>query len=283
VEPKKPALVPLDSFTEEEREEYESLHAELLALHAAASGTGQAAETAPAPRSWLFPGFDPVALVCSEIPDKQRPSMANPENPNYTKLLSYGDLDALAELFGHIRAENPMSQVTFKSAPNVLPDDLTSHLVIIGGIGWNPLTEDVLNLAKLPVEQVDDPDYKSGDPFFLKTPGAEPLPRPVWSAAEQPKLREDIGLLARMPNPMNTNRTLTFCNGVHSRGVYGAVRSLTDAQLRESNERYIAENLPGGTFGIVVRVTIMVTGDAMTPDFNNPRTILHQWTGKDLT
>jgi hypothetical protein len=51
---------------------------------------------------------------------------------------------------------------------------------------------------------------------------------------------EDVGLLARMPNPLNSNRTITMCNGIHSRGVLGAVRTLTDARLRESNEQYIA-------------------------------------------
>ena len=55
-------------------------------------------------------------------------------------------------------------------------------------------------------------------------------------------LAEDVGLLARVPNPLNSSRTLTICNGIHSRGVYGAVRSLTDAQLRDANERYIAAN-----------------------------------------
>ena len=56
---------------------------------------------------------------------------------------------------------------------------------------------------------------------------------------------EDVGLLVRLPNPLNSTRTITMCNGIHSRGVLGAVRTLTDARLRESNEQYIAQNFPG--------------------------------------
>ena len=50
--------------------------------------------------------------------------LAEFDDPNYTELLSYADLDALVELHGHIRAENPAMDVFFKTAPNVVPDDL---------------------------------------------------------------------------------------------------------------------------------------------------------------
>lgn len=275
----KRALIPVDTFTEEEQAEYERLRSELLSLHATAAGTKPTLEAAPAPRSWLFPGVAPVTLVCSELPPEERPAISNPGNPNFTQLLSFGDLDALVELYGHVRAENPMSQVAYKSAPHVVPKDLSSHLVLIGGIGWNPVTERILSLARLPVEQRDDPSYKAGDPFTIKDAKGERSPRPEWSETDPPELLEDIGLLARMPNPMNTSRTLTVCNGVHSRGVLGAVRSLTDPVLREKNERYIAENLPGDNFGIVMRVPI-ITGDAITPDLSNPVNILYQWSAE---
>lgn len=272
--PPEPALVPVDSFTEQEREEHDRLRDELLRLHAAARGSGREMEVAR--RSWFFPGTAPITLICPELPRDERPAMASPGDPNYTELLSFGDLDAVVELFGHIRAENPRSRVTFRSAPNAGPDDLSGHVVIVGGIGWNHVAARVLNLARLPVQQVDDDSYTGGDPFSVRTPGVEQPPRPTWSETEPPELLEDLGLLVRMPNPMNSNRTLTVCNGVHSRGVYGAVRSLTDAQLRESNERYLARNFPGRQFGILMRVQI-IDGKAMTPDLSNPQTIIYQW------
>ena len=90
-------------------------------------------------------------------------------------------------------------------------------------------------------------------------------------------LAEDVGLLARVPNPLNSSRTLTICNGIHSRGVYGAVRSLTDAQLRDANERYIAANFgQSDSFAILMSVQV-IKNKAMTPDFSSDGVVLYQW------
>lgn len=270
----KPNLVPLDTFTAEEEAEYKQLRDELLRLHGAARGTY---EPIVAQRSWHFDDSGPITLICTELPPEERPALAGPNEPNYNQLLSFGDLDAMVELFGHIRAENPSTLVTFRPASNVVPDDLSGHVVIIGGITWNPVTERLLELVPLPVTQRDDPTVRFGDPFVARIEGKERKYVSTWSATEPPKLVQDIGLLVRMPNPMNSSRTLTMCNGMHTRGVLGAVRSLTDARLRESNERYIDRNFPGNReFGILMRVEI-IERRAMTPDFSIPGTVLYQW------
>jgi hypothetical protein len=281
IEGAKPALVPLDSFTAEEQEEYERLRDELLGLHAAASGPSLDRETLPAPRSWLFADDGPLTVICAQLPDPEMPDMAKPENPNYTQLLSFADLGAMVELFGHARSENPGMDVFFKSTPQVASDDLTGHVAIIGGVGLNDITlrflRDFPELTRLPVTQREDNDIDPYGEFFVtEIDGKEQEHLARWSDNNFSGLLEDVGLFVRMPNPLNSSRTLTMCNGIHSRGVYGAVRSLTDKRLRESNERYIAKNLPGNHFGILMRVQV-IEGKAMTPDFNNPRTILHQW------
>jgi len=280
----KPGLVPVDSFTAEEQDEYEKLRSELLRLHTAALGTSPELDAAPAPRSWLFADDGPVTIICAQLPDSEAPQMAKQENPNYTELLSFGDLDAMVELFGHVRSENPGMDVFFKSAPNVVADDLTGHLTIIGGVGLNNITlrffQDFPELRSLPVTQREDNSIDPyGEFFTIETNGKEQPYLPRWSDTKFSGLLEDVGLLVRMPNPLNSSRTLTMCNGIHSRGVYGAVRSLTDKRLRESNERYIAKNLPGDRFGILMRVPV-IEGKAMTPDLSNPRTILHQWSAE---
>jgi hypothetical protein len=280
----KPALVPTDSFTAEEREEYEKLRDELLELHSAASGASQELGTAPAPRSWLFANEGPLTIVCAQLPNAEMPEMAKPDNPNYTQLLSFADLGAMVELFGHARSENPGMDVYFKSTPQVAADDLTGHVAIIGGVGLNDIAlrflRDFPELTTLPVTQREDNEIDPYGEFFVtKIAGKEQSHLARWSDSQFSGLLEDVGLFVRMPNPLNSSRTLTMCNGIHSRGVYGSVRSLTDRRLRESNERYIAKNLPGNRFGILMRVQV-IEGKAMTPDFNNPRTILHQWTSE---
>jgi hypothetical protein len=270
-----PRLVPVDSFTEEERTAFEALSDELLALHDAARGSPP--EPIVAGRSWHFTDIGPLTLVCAQLPQKEASSLSDRANPNYSELQSFGDLDAIVELHGHVRAENPAMDVFFKSAPQVAADDLSGHVVIIGGIGWNDVTRRVLELTRLPVIQQDEPGLISGDIFVVEMDGKEHRYLPSWSQSDPPKLIQDVGLLVRMPNPLNSNRTLTMCNGIHSRGVLGAVRSLTDKRLLESNERYIARNFSGTQqFGILMRIQV-IEGSTMTPDFNIPGTVLYQW------
>jgi hypothetical protein len=273
-----PHLVRVDGFTEDETATYEDLRDELLELHAAARGTPEAQPVAR--RSWLFIDPGPLTLVCAQLPEAERGRLANPNDLNYTELLSYADGTSMVELHGHIRAENPEMDVFFKSSPEVKADDLSGHVVIIGGIGWNEVTRRILELTRLPVTQEEDPAITSGEVFVANIAGKvhKYLPRLSRESEDSPaKLLEDVGLLVRMPNPLNSNRTLTMCNGIHSRGVYGAVRSLTDKRLRESNERYISKYFPDNQeFGILMRVQV-IEGRAMTPDFSIAGTVLYQW------
>ena len=222
---------------------------------------------------WHFSDPGPVTLICAQLPPDQTSPLAEPANPNHAELFSYADLDALVELYGHIRAENPAIKVFYKLSSQFDADDLSGHVVLLGGIGWNEITEQLLDMSHLPVRQIADPDILTGEIFVVDSGGEEKRHLPKWTA-DGSKLIEDVGLIARRVNPLNSNRTLTICDGIHSRGVLGAVRALTDMRSRESllrefNEKYIAENFKDtSNFGILMRVPV-VEGRAMTPDFRN--------------
>ena len=66
---------------------------------------------------------------------------------------------------------------------------------------------------------------------------------------------EDVGSIARVPNPNNNDHTLTICSGVFTRGVYGAVRTLTDHKIRDANADFIRSisTDPKG-FALLIRV-----------------------------
>jgi hypothetical protein len=270
-----PALVPLDSFTAEEQADHQALLDELLRLHAAARGGAATEAPVVGRRSWHFTDSGPLTLVCAQLPKEEASPLADPDNPNYTHLGGFGDLDAMVELHGHVRAENAEMDVYYKAAPDVKADDLSGHVVIIGGIGWNDVMRRLIDLSRLPVRQEEDPALTTGDIFLTQADDGERKYFPQRSPATG-KLMEDVGLLVRMPNPLNSNRTLTMCNGIHSRGVLGAVRALTDARLRESNEHYLARNFPGNQFGILMRVQV-IEGETLTPDFHTTGTVLYQW------
>ena len=96
-------------------------------------------------RSWFFDDGGPAVIVAPDAPPDARSPLASTGNPNYTALLEYADLDALIELYGHIRAENESTfPVWFTKASRVEANDLSGHLVLLGGIGWNTLTRQLL-------------------------------------------------------------------------------------------------------------------------------------------
>lgn len=276
IEGDRPVLLPLNTFSDDEQAVRKALEVELLALREEATRKPARQADVTAHRSWYFPDTGPLTIVCAQLPPKQAGEFADPTNPNYTELQSFADLDALVELFGHVRAENPHMQVSFRAAPNVVADDLSGHLVLLGGIVWNEVTQRLQEMMPvLPVQQVEDPAVKTGEIFTVDDGERRFLPK--WRDDAHKTLSEDVGLLVRAPNPLNTSRALVICNGIHSRGVLGAVRSLTDARLREKNEQYIAENFGEfDSFAMLMRVPV-IEAKALTPDFYAAGSVLYQW------
>ena len=275
--PKQPKLFAFNELNPEEKKVYEILNAELLELRKAASGESPEAELILT-RSWFFRDGGLVTIVCAQLPNEMIGEFGDPSNPNYTELQTYADIDALVELFGHIRSENPTATVHFKIPRDMKPDDFTGHLILLGGVVWNDISGRLSEMAKLPIKQVDDPLLKSGEIFVADIEGQE---RPFWpkwaDEGGKKELIEDVGLLARVPNPLNASSTLTICSGIHSRGVYGAVRTLTDLKMRDGNEKYISANFAGArSFAMLMSVKV-IKNEATTPDFNSPDVVLHKW------
>jgi hypothetical protein len=271
-----PKLLTLEELTPEEQATYKELEGELLGLRSSVTGAS-AEDEITFNRSWHFSDSGNLTFICAELPSEETGPLANPSNPNYTVLHAYADLDSLMELHGHVRAENPSMLVQFRIPTEAKPDDLTGHLVLIGGVVWNEVADRVSEMASLPIRQFAHPDLLTGEIFLADIEGEETEFWPKWADAARAVLAEDVGLLARVPNPLNSNRTLTICNGIHSRGVYGAVRSLTDASLRDANERYISTHFGNSaSFAILMSVQV-IKNEAITPDFNTPGVVLYQW------
>jgi hypothetical protein len=276
VEASAPTLLALEDLTPDEHAVYETLETELLRLRSAVVGEPAEKEIAFS-RTWHFTDTGRVTFVCAELHSDEAGPLADPSNPNYTELQAFADIDALMELHGHLRAENPKMLVQFKISADIERDDLSGHLVLLGGFLWNDITERLSELARLPIRQFQHPEVPSGELFIANVNGKEKEFWPKWANSDRKILEEDVGLLARVPNPLNSNRTLTICNGIHSRGVYGAVRSLTDAEFRDANERYISAHFGNSqSFAILMSVKI-INNKAMTPDLGGSEAVLYQW------
>lgn len=274
---KSPTLLPWETLTPDEQAACKQLETELFRLRNSVAEDSTEEEITFSGRTWHFTDSGPVTLVCAELPSDQAGPLAKPSDPNYTVLQAFADIDALMELHGHIRAENPQMLVHFKIPDDVDHDDLTGHTILLGGVVWNEITESLSEEASLPVRQVLDSELQSGDPFVAEVDGEERKFWPTWKDQERTVLSQDIGMLARVPNPHNSSRTLTICNGIHSRGVYGAVRTLTDANLRDANERYISTHFGNSDSFVILMWVKVIKNRTMTPDLNRNGVVLYQW------
>ncbi|MDT3438858.1 helix-turn-helix transcriptional regulator [Pseudofrankia sp. BMG5.37] len=268
-----------DEFLPEEREERDSLFGELRRLR----DGGVSPRAQGRRRTWDFPDDTPVRLVCGKIPMGDVSSLAQATNPNFTRLLTYADLDAMVELFGHIRAENPGTDVRFLQPDDMSDADLSYHVVVVGGLGWNQTTGSFLALLdNLPVQQVEDEAFPDGEIFVVDPADGNPPQRYVPQTSRNAAFGvvEDVGFFARFPNPYNSATTLTICNGVHSRGVLGAVRMLINPSLRDRNEEYLAKRFGDAvSYGVLFRVPINIS-KTVTPEIGNPRNRLYEWSEK---
>jgi hypothetical protein len=278
----------------DERDRLIELEQELLELRELAVPTSQpdanlpasvAAEppiSAPMGRgSWRFTDQRPITIVMSELPALLREQLeyAREASPDYVDLYRYADLDAMVELYGHLRATNPQNtRIRFKTASALLPDDAASHLILIGGIDFNPATRDLLERLRLPVRQVSGDD-RAVDGYFEVQDDTEKrhFAAQVAGSGADAVLREDVALFYRGPSPLNRLRRLTICNAMYGRGTFGAVRALTDAWFRDRNEEYLSERFGDATEVCLLFKVPIFAGNTVTPDWSDPEIRLFEW------
>jgi transcriptional regulator with XRE-family HTH domain len=269
-------LLPDAELTKEEIEQLQDLEHELLELRTAASAeeTAESSESGQPARIWRFTDGAPITIVCADVPKEQRPTYSDPQDLNYVRAASFADLDALLDLFGHLRAENPATTVRIRATADLSREEMGGHLVLLGGTAWNIYTRQLSAQIRLPVQQLPE----RGGIFVTRT-------KEEFGAKLDDKglLVEDVGLFARAPNPKDPAGTLTICNGVTTRGVRGAVLCFADPtlrDLREQNQRFIAERFAGhSSYGFLIKVEVLRlgNGEPVTPDLTKDETRLLEW------
>jgi hypothetical protein len=302
-------LIADTELTEGEGLRRERLLDELLALREEA--LGGAAVTPEKKSFWHFPDGNPIRIVSSVLPDYEvRSQYTSRWHPNYIAGMRNADMDAAIELFGHVRAENPDTDVAFLTGDKLGPDVFASHLVLLGDAVGGTAGEDgdaatlqqgavafYVKRLDLPVftglpengnpeydsrfvvttDDLGVPQYKgSREVYYTPKYVVDDRGRPLVNKGH-PELEYDVALIARQPNPLNLATTVTICSGVFSRGTYGAVRALTDPQLRVQNEAYIASIADPGEFWLLTYVPVFKAVDGLetlTPDLNRPMHVL---------
>jgi transcriptional regulator with XRE-family HTH domain len=267
---KMPRLLAGDELTEQERERESQLYAELLALREGALAVPAVA----GPRSsfWQFADGAAVSIVCSDAP--QAPDYAKSSHLNYSRYSRYADLDALIEVFGQVRADNPASMVRILPTESLEYDFALNHLVIIGGEAGRDTASWFAKDITLPIAEERDESWV----FHCSVDGEQ---REFESKnAKNRALLEDVGLVARGPHPNVPDRTVTILGGITSRGVHGAALCFTDGHVKDTNERYLNATF-GDTdaFCILMRVPVRLAA-ALPPNLTDPDIRLYEWSAR---
>jgi transcriptional regulator with XRE-family HTH domain len=319
VEQHPPGLIPAEDLTADEEQRRGELIDELVRLREEAlDGPARIRETgALGGRFWYFSDGQPITILCTPLSNEQLGyteeaakdgSLApvvlystNPSHPNAVRNLGNGDIDALLELVGHIRAENPTADVRWLTYDRITAvDQLTGHLVVLGGgdasvfpAGNLSPVEFLMRSMEIPVHgrfplegepefdgefvvNVDahgTPNYDGEKeevhrPRFLRDESMPGRPRLLVNGV--PQLNADLALIVRKSNPLNLAAKVTILSGLFSRGTYGAVRAFTDEKFRTRNEQWLSNSLDPDDFWLLVQVSVFAGENTITPDLGTP-------------
>jgi transcriptional regulator with XRE-family HTH domain len=268
---KAPRLLGDDELTEQERERESELYAELLALREGALAAPALAAALPRNSFWQFADGAAVSIVCSDA--LEPPAYAKPSHPNYTRYARYADLDALIEVFGQVKADNPASMIRILPTESLEFDFALNHLVIIGGAaGRDTALWFARGIALPEAKRIPEKDTY----LFSCKVGDET--REFRSELDEGEdLFQDVGLVARGPHPNIPHRIVTVLGGITSRGVHGAALCFTDAHIRDINEQYLTDTFgDAGAFCILLRVSVR-NGAALPSNLSDPAIRLYGW------
>lgn len=312
-------LIPADDLTPDEELWRQQLVDELVTLRDDAISVAEPAARSSGQlrgRFWHFPGDQPINILCNDVSDRQlglrggqlvdsAPPLlryaTNPTDPNFISSIRIGDIDALVELVGHLRAENPTAAVDWKRFDQVTGSTselLSGNVILLGsgdyGVLERDAVKDFMDKLELPVHTrgFQDPEDEWDIEFVVTTheDGSprhqgrkEDTYRPRFSRDESdpdrprrmlrgaPQIDYDIAMIARKPNPLNPSALVVWCVGAFSRGTYGAVRAFTDSRFRARNEAFLSDvlGLPLDDFWMLLQVPV-VGRDTVTPDLAIP-------------
>ncbi len=276
-----PRLLRDEELTEQERAREGELYQELLDLRERAqstdAATGSRSPEQPAVEQrtslWRFPDEIAVSIVCSDAPQEDRPAYADQGHLNYSRYAKHADLDALIEIFGQVKADNPARMIRILPPGRLAQDFALNHLILIGG--------EAAGYFELGIPLPTTEEIPGTDPvthLFRGSVGDET--REFRSTWEEGTLVQDVGLIARGPHPIIAGGTVTLLSGITSRGVHGAALCFTDSHLRDTNERYL-ESTFGKVESFCILMNIQVRNDeALPPNLWRENTRLYEWSAE---
>ncbi len=169
-------------------------------------------------------------------PSQRKTLFSKIQSPNYVYLDRLGDKDAMIEIMILLSRLYPSAKIR-KIVANDFPDEsLDENLVIVGGAGTDE--EPGNNICKTITEKINTQvSYINFEKMKVK--GKEFLAE----YDKNKKIIADHGYFARIPNPLNPRSTVIMIHGIHTYGVLGASRALSDQPLAIKNIQKILDKI----------------------------------------
>jgi transcriptional regulator with XRE-family HTH domain len=271
----RPRLLSPGELTEQERERETELYDELISLRERAQSTNIPATARARSSLWHFPDPIAVSIVCSDAVEP--PSYSEPSHLNYSRYARYADLDAIIEVFGQVKADNPARMIRILPAQRLAQDFALNHLIIIGGAASDAAS---LFAQDIPLPIAEEIPGTNPVTHLFKVTVEEETREFRSSRDDDGTLVQDVGLIARGPHPIIPGGTVTLLSGITSRGVHGAALCFIDSHVRETNERYL-ESAFGNADSFCILMNILVHGDiALPPNLWRENTRLYEWSAE---
>ena len=196
-------------------------------------------------RFWrLTPGCG-IDIICSEIPDGERPYFASPADRNYLRYAKFADLDSLIFVKTHLVAT--ASDIAVRDfSPSEYYDTGAERLVVIGGPPWNAKYREFL--PQLPYHFEPHP-LGEDDPLVI--PLLDDLAiGPRWTPRNE--LLQDVAVFTRLTLAQGT--TVFLLAGCLTLGVLGAAKCFLQGRNGARNADYIDACVGGRDFVLVTEV-----------------------------
>lgn len=211
----------------------------------------------------LAPGAR-IDIVCSEIPEEERPEFASPRDRNYLRYAKFADLDSLIYLRTRLAQLSPIATLRDFS-PSEYYDTQTDVLTVVGGPSWNAKYREFL--PQLPFYFEPHP---LGEDDPLVVPNLDvPKIGPHWT--QDGTLLEDIAVFTRLTLAAGT--TVFLLGGCLTLGVLGATQLFLQRDRGVRSTRYISDHVGDRDF-VVVTETRRVGGIADITDLETVNPLL---------
>lgn len=213
-------------------------------------------------RFWRLSPHARVDIVCSEIPEDERPEFASPRDRNYLRYAKFADLDTLIYVRGRLTQTMPDIHVR-DFAPSEHYGSDANTLIVIGGPPWNAKYREFL--PQLPYHFQSNP-LGEDDPLVI--PQLDNLMLgPRW--AQRTELLADLAVFTRLT--LAEDATVFLLGGCLTLGVLGAGRCLLQCERGAANADYITNLVDEDDFVLVTEarrvggITDVTDFDAVPP------------------